>query len=209
MTQNSGRQMKSKIPKARHRSHGSTIDRLNAKQKALIRVIRACFRECSGEVRPDQVARLAALAFRAEFPAGDSRNILGQAITRGIVARRELLGEEGGSISAPEAARKLGITKNAVVQRYRKGMLVGWYDEHARATKYPLWQFGKRGLLPGIEEILRLLNESAYLDDISRIMFFLCRFGFLGDKRPLDCLRFQATSKAPGAPLWLIWNERG
>ena len=181
--------MKLTKSKARYRSHGSTIDRLNPKQKALIKVIRACFRECAGKVPPDQVARLAALAFQAEFPAGGSRSILGQAITRGIVARRELLMEEGGSISAAEAARKLGITKNAVVQRYRKGTIVGWYDEHGRATKYPVWQFRKEGLLPGITEVLGLFNQSAYLDDIARLMFFYCRFGLLGDKRPLDCLR--------------------
>lgn len=193
--------MKTTKSKVRYRSHGSTIDRLNPKQKVLIKVIRVCFRECSAEVRPDQVARLAALAFQAEFPAGNPRNILGQAITRGIVARRELLREEGGSIFAAEAARKLGITKGAVVQRYRKGTIVGWYCEHGRAIKYPVWQFRRNGLLPGITEILQLFNESAYLDDIARLMFFLCRFEFLGDKRPLDCLRCGDVESARRATL--------
>jgi hypothetical protein len=169
---------------------GSSIDRLNQRHSALVQKLRACLRECAVDTPPDRVARLTALAFQAEFPVGDGRNPLAHAIVRGILARRQLLTEEGGSVSTTEAAEKLGVSRRAVLERYRRGTIVGWFDENRRAIAYPIWQFKSGGLLPGIEAILQLFNEYAHVDDdMARVMFFLTRFGFLGDKRPLDCLR--------------------
>ncbi len=34
-----------------------------------------------------------------------------------------------------------------------------------------------------------MLNASSRLDDLGRMLFFLSNRGFLGGKRPLDCLR--------------------
>lgn len=176
-------------PKRPRRRPGSATARLSPRQKSLVDQMRRCFQRCGVHAAPDQVARLAALAFQAAFPPGKRRSILGQAIVAGISARRAMLASEGGSIPAGEAALKIGISVRALGQRYREGSILGWHDEHSRATRYPAWQFGPHGLLPGIEDVLRRFNEAAYLNDMARLMFFLNRFEFLDDKRPLDCLR--------------------
>lgn len=174
-------------PRRRQRS---VIDRLNQHQRNVVEKLRSCLRECAAHTPTDQVARLTALAFQAEFPVGEGRNAVPHAIARGILARRQILRAEGGSVSTAEAAQRLGVSKRAVLERYHKGTIVGWLDENTRAIRYPVWQFNTRGLLPGIEEILQLFNEHGDADDdMARVMFFLSRFGFLGDERPLDCLR--------------------
>lgn len=193
-------------PRSRSRTaQCSKIDRLNQRQRSLIEKLRSCLRECAVHTPRDQLARLTALAFQAEFPVGESRNALAHAIARGILTRRQLLREEGGSVSTAEAAERLGVSRRAVLERYRMGTIIGWFDENSRAIKYPIWQFKTRGLLPGIEGILQLFNEHADVDDdIARVMFFLSRFGFLRDKRPLDCLRCGDIESAQRAALGFL-----
>jgi hypothetical protein len=55
---------------------------------------------------------------------------------------------EGGSLSAEEAARELGIPKAAILARYRKGTLIGWNDERQDAARSPVWQFKDGALHP-------------------------------------------------------------
>jgi hypothetical protein len=114
---------------------------------------------------------------------------LALAILRGRVAREELKQQEGGSISASEAAEKLGISKTAVLKRYREGKLLGWREARQDAVRFPIWQFTEDNVLPGIPEVMTILNEAPWMDDWGRILFFLNRRSSLDGKRPLDFLR--------------------
>lgn len=112
------------------------------------------------------------------------------AYARGRIARKKMLAAEGGSISAEEAAERLGITAATLLRRYRNGRVLGWKEPGKAAVHFPVWQFKGSGLLSGLAEVLSALAKGyAELDDMGRIGFFLVQFGFLGGHRPLDLLR--------------------
>jgi hypothetical protein len=119
---------------------------------------------------------------------------LAVAMLRGRVAREELKQEEGGSISAAEAAERLGLSKTAVLKRYNLGQLVGWREARQGAVRLPVWQFTDDNVLPGFAETLAVLNRASWMDDWARVLFFLNRRDSLQGQRPLDLLRKGKTT---------------
>jgi hypothetical protein len=124
---------------------------------------------------------------REAIPEADNR--LAKARARGITARRKLMEAGGGSLSAEEAAGELGISTAAILKLYQRGQIIAWNDGRPNAARFPVWQFKDRELLDGLEEALQILSAGCRLGDFGRILFFLSNQGFLGGKRPLDCLR--------------------
>lgn len=118
------------------------------------------------------------------------------ALARGLTAREEMKQAEGGSLSAGDAAARLGITKAAVLKRHHKGQLLGWREAKQNAVRFPVWQFQEDQVLPGIDRVLRTLQEAAWMDDWARIGFFLRPLTSLRGKRPLDLLRDGDVSRA-------------
>jgi hypothetical protein len=115
---------------------------------------------------------------------------LAMALGRGVLAREELKEQEGGSLSAEEARMQLGgLSKEAILKRYRKGQLLGWREAKQDAVRFPVWQFKDGNVLPGIRETLAVLNEAPWMDDWGRILFFLNPRSSLKNTRPLDLLR--------------------
>jgi hypothetical protein len=171
----------------------------DADQVAVTTIRRTLRKLVETKVVADDTVRLATLtdkAFRQEFPpVSQPDNRLSNAIARGIPARQKLIGEEGGTLSAQEAAERLGVSKPAILKRYQKGQLLAWREEKQDAVRFPAWQFVDAKVLPGIKEVLQVLQESP-LDDFGKLLFFLSTFGSLGNKRPLDCLRGGKVSQA-------------
>jgi hypothetical protein len=130
---------------------------------------------------------------REAIPEADNR--LARARARGITARRKLMEAEGGSLSAEEAAHEIGISKAALLKRYHKGQIMAWREERQNAVRFPVWQFKDHRVLEGLGEALRILNAGSRLDDFGRILFFLSHMGYLGKKRPVDCLRVGEMNK--------------
>lgn len=157
--------------------------------------IRSALRQVAAAADPANLARLTGIAFRQEFPVAKADNRLANAVARGITVRQKLMGAEGGSLSAEEAAREIGISKTAILKRYQKGQVIAWREERQNAARFPVWQFKDRRVLDGLEEILKVLNGGSRLDDVGRMLFFLSRMGFLGGRRPLDCLRAGEVNK--------------
>lgn len=115
---------------------------------------------------------------------------LATAMLRGVLARETLKDEEGGAISADEAREFLGnISKTAVLDRFKKGQLLGWRETRQNAVRFPVWQFTPEGLLPGLEAVLAILRQSTAIDDWGAVLFFLNKRASLNDERPLDVLR--------------------
>lgn len=112
-----------------------------------------------------------------------------RAVARGLIVREAAKEEGGGHISAEQAARVLGISKTAVIERYKKGQLLGWREARQGAIRFPVWQFDAGGVLKGLTEVLGILSKVPSIDDWGRIMFFLNQRNSLGGKRPLDELR--------------------
>jgi len=181
----------------------ATVERPVAKlQDAEVRFVRNIRSALQGAVEADPVTaapqnliRLTEIAFCQEFPAAKADNRLISAMARGITVRRKLREAEGGSLSAEEAARVLGISKAAILKRYHKGWIIAWREERQNAARFPVWQFQDRKVLEGLEEVLQILNAGSRLDDFGRMLFFLSKLGFLGKKRPVDCLRAGEVNK--------------
>lgn len=106
---------------------------------------------------------------------------------RGIYARESLKKEEGGHISVEDAARRLQMTREQTLKRYREGLVVGWRD--GRQVRFPVWQFAKHGLLPGMQTVLEAIRQTCRNDDWARMLFFLAKRGSLEGRRPLDLVR--------------------
>jgi|ERR1041385_1450061 hypothetical protein len=147
------------------------------------------------EYSPIELAELTGRAFERAFPGSRREEKLGNALTRGLSVRDRMGSEEGGSMSAEETARYLGITKQSVLNLYHAQKLLGWRTEKQGAVRLPVWQFSERARLPGLDKVLAKLNESGVLDEWGKVGFFLQSQGLLGDRRPLDLLREGAVEK--------------
>jgi hypothetical protein len=111
------------------------------------------------------------------------------ALMRGLAVREELKLKEGGSYSAEETRTLLGISKTAVLKRYQKGQLIGWREAGQGAVRFPVWQFKDHNVLPGLPEVLEIFASADWLDDWTRVLFFLGARRSLDGRRPLDLLR--------------------
>lgn len=166
-------------------------------EEALYARLLGWFATSVGEVDREELLRAASAPSNAEllfwlFEQAALRDTMEEgplvrARLRGVRARRELLGAEGGTVSSGQAAELLGITPQAVDKRRRAGKLLAL--PVGRAYLYPVWQFderGRGGVLGGLEEVLGSFGvEDAWM----RASFFLRENGRLDDKRPLDALR--------------------
>ncbi len=110
---------------------------------------------------------------------------LAAARLRGLRARQDLLASEGGTWTAERAAAHLGLSRQQVDNRRRAGRLIG-LDTGRRGFAYPVWQFGERGILEGLEPVLGAMTV---LDPWGQAIFFLSGDPRLGGERPLDALR--------------------
>ncbi len=146
-----------------------------------------------------EIARAVADAIMAEAGPKPER-AMDRAAARGLVVREEAKQEEGGNISADEAARILGISKTSILERYKKGRVLGWREARQNAVRFPTWQFSPDGVLKGLAEVLAIL-QSPHMDDWGRVMFFLNPRQSLQGLRPLDALR-QGRQKAVEQLAW-------
>jgi hypothetical protein len=109
------------------------------------------------------------------------RNPLAPARLRGLRLQQEILAAEGGSCSAQSLANALGITRQAVDKRRKRGALIG-LSLGRRGYAYPVWQIG----LPGLESVLAKLHD---LDPWTQSAYFLAPNRWLEGVTPLNALR--------------------
>lgn len=84
---------------------------------------------------------------------------LAAARERGAAMRKQMLEAHGGAMSAEQAGRLLGLTRQAVEARRRRGELLAYVIEGPR-YRYPRWQFGSDELvLAGLDRVLAALGE--------------------------------------------------
>lgn len=115
------------------------------------------------------------------------RLALADAVRRGRPRWLEILGSEGGVVTAGQMATLLGISRQAVDQRRRAGTLLGFRDK-GREYLYPAWQVRDGRPLPGLERVLAILREGEH-GAKSQLVFFLSPDVVPDDARPLDLLR--------------------
>jgi hypothetical protein len=159
----------------------SELERLSEDLRPIVGKYRKVF-------NPVELATAVSDALIAEAKERPDR-ALDRAVARGLAVREQAKQEEGGHISADQAARILGISKTSILEKFKKGQLLGWRETKQRAVRFPVWQFAEGEVLSGLTEVLDILSQAPKIDDWGRVMFFLNRRESLGGKRPLDALR--------------------
>jgi hypothetical protein len=104
---------------------------------------------------------------------------------RGIEAKRRILTEDGGMLSAEKVGETLTISRQAVEKRRKAGRLIG-VSLGRRGFGYPAWQFSERGTLSGLEAVLDALKPH---DAWTKLVFFTSDNAATGGKKPLHVLR--------------------
>jgi hypothetical protein len=120
---------------------------------------------------------------------------LAMARLRGIEAKRRILTEDGGMLSAERVGEVLTISRQAVDKRRKAGRLIG-VSLGRRGFGYPAWQFSERGTLPGLEAVLDALKAH---DAWTKLVFFASENAATDDKKPFDVLRSGDVDKVVAA----------
>lgn len=166
-----------------------TIESLPTDIRDWIEFLRKSLKERSARLSPTELAKYTGVAFELAFTGSRREEKLANAMARGVSVREKMATEEGGSLSAEETARLLGMVKQSVLNLYHQGKLLGWRSEKQGAVRFPVWQFRDGGRLPGMEQVLAKLSASGILDDWGKIGFFLQQHRLSESRRPLDLLR--------------------
>lgn len=135
-------------------------------------------------MRPGDAGRLALVKLLEHpdmLPGLQAMDPLAAARLRGLAVKRSLLELEGGAVSGQKMASLLGISRQAVDKRRKRGTLIG-LDLGRRGYAYPVWQVE----LSGLEEVLAVLGE---LSPWAQAGFFLAPNTWLNDQAPLVALR--------------------
>lgn len=115
------------------------------------------------------------------LPALQVIDPLAAARVQGVAVKRRLLEMEGGAVPSTAMANLLGMTRQAVDKRRKRGALIG-LDLGRRGFAYPVWQVD----LQGLPEVLAELHE---LSGWAQAAFMLSPNPWLGGNSPLDTLR--------------------
>jgi hypothetical protein len=162
---------------------------LDSRAQEFVAGLSKSLKQQSLRVSPIELAELAGLAFELTFNGNRKEDKLANAIARGLSVRERMAAEEGGSMSAEEAARYLEVSKQSVLNLYHAGKVLAWRTEKQGSFRFPAWQFVDGQRLAGVKQVLAKLNETEHLDDWGKIGFFLQSHGIVKDQRPLDLLR--------------------
>ncbi len=97
------------------------------------------------------------------------------------------------AFSTEAYAKKISISRQAVLKRLKAGRLLYWRENGKNAYRIPAWQFDSQGqLLPGMAEILNILDIPEFTD-WAKLLFFLQRRSSLGGKRPIELIESGET----------------
>ena len=101
-----------------------------------IEFLRKSLKEKSSRLSPTDLAKYTGVAFELTFTGSRREEKLANAMARGVSVREKMATEEGGSMSAEEAARFLGMAKQSALNLYHQGKLLGWRSEKQGAVRF-------------------------------------------------------------------------
>lgn len=167
---------------SQHRDSASYVDRV---LKLLTEALTTTTTTTTGAPPNDSTPRLEALLQVLEQPEMladlTARDPLALARIGGLRAKQQLLTAEGGTCTAEQMAQLLGISRQAVDKRRRKGTLIG-VSLGRRGYAYPVWQVG----LDGLDLVLQALGD---LGPWGQLTFMLAGNTLLDGETALAVLR--------------------
>lgn len=104
---------------------------------------------------------------------------------RGAFMKHAMIREAGGAYSTSQVADLLGISRQAVQQRARRGTLLA-FTLGNNDRYYPAIQFDEHGVVAGLEQVLNRFNVT---DPWTKLSVLLDTDEFLGGRRVIDALR--------------------
>lgn len=109
----------------------------------------------------------------------------------GALRRVELLAAHGGTCSAEQAARRVDMSKPAVLERAENGRLLGLRVLKQNAVRFPAFQFAtdSENLIPGLDAVLDELRKEPALDAWAKCNFLLTPRDSLKGETPLSLLQ--------------------
>lgn len=122
----------------------------------------------------------------------EEKDPLAEARLRGVEEQRRLLSEAGGVVGATEAAKIVGISRQAVDARQKKNRLLA-VSTGRHGRRYPLCQFDENSedkVVRGLDLALAAIDDD---EGWMRLAFLLSPEERLGGARPLDALRSGET----------------
>lgn len=106
-------------------------------------------------------------------------------LAKGALLKQELLREAGGAFTTSEVAQLLGISRQAVDQRARRGKLLA-VPRGSGERLYPACQFDASGVLPGFGQLLAAFQVD---DPWVRLSVLLDEDASLGGRTVVQALR--------------------
>jgi hypothetical protein len=119
-------------------------------------------------------------------------NPLAPAKLRGLKEMEKLVHAEGGSVSGEEAAKLLGLKRQSIDKARKNGRLLG-LPRGQKKFLYPIWQFEKGHILPGLKEVYAHLPP---MGPWMQAAFMLSPNACIGEKSPLKALRHKDINAA-------------
>lgn len=133
----------------------------------------------------DLAVLLRALSSKELLDDLEAAEPLAPAFIRGIEASRRLIDENGGALTAVQAAEIVGVSRQMVDRRRSAGKLLA-VTTGRHGYRYPVWQFDESGVLPGLEDVLKVLASE---DEWMQVAFFVSKNPRLEDRTPIDALK--------------------
>lgn len=164
---------------------GAFLDRCRRAIEGLSRQLDDAALQAVVSAPTDNAVLLAALRAAPDTALVNAADPLAEARLVGLKAAEALLHTEGSPWSVQAVAEHLGITRQAVSKRVRGHRLLA-VDIGRHGQAYPVWQFVRGGVLPGLEPALAALSEH---DSWMQLDFFLGESVFLDERTPLAALR--------------------
>ncbi len=119
-------------------------------------------------------------------------NPLAPAKLRSLKEMEKLVHAEGGSVSGEEAAKLLGLKRQSIDKARKDGRLLG-LPRGQKKFLYPIWQFDKGHILPGLKEVYAHLPS---MGSWMQAAFMLSPNSSIGERSPLNALRNDDISAA-------------
>lgn len=135
---------------------------------------------------PTDVGSLAQLLSRSEVVGSAVTDLdpLAPALARGVEHRQTLLTLAGGVLSADQAGRILGITRQAIDKRRRAGTLLAVRE--GSDWRYPACQFENGQVVAGVPDVVRGFGSSSPWVALD---FLLAPDTVLAGRTPLEALK--------------------